>query len=125
GVRGFGCKAVAPGVGAEPVAELGAAIARVAAEADAAEQGVGCFASRDRERDAATLRPPRDARRDPACRERDGVGAGHREEVARDAAIAGAVRDRFGVVEAQLAEREAIGDEQRWARANVEHGGGP
>ena len=55
--RGLGREAAAPRVDAEPVAELGAAIAREPAQLTRCRGARRDVAARDRERDAAALRP--------------------------------------------------------------------
>jgi len=118
-VRCLGRVALAPALGTEPVAELRAAIARVTAQADAADQQVRRLALGDRERQAATLPPPREPADDPPRRERDRIGRWHRDQVAGDPLVTGPLRDRARIVEAKLAQGEALRDDQRRPGADL------
>ncbi len=112
----LGRDALAPLRRDDPVAELGAAIADEAAQAHRADQLLGLGVAGDREGEPAAGAPPVDPARDPALRERDRIRARHRDQVTRDAAIAGPRRDGLGIGDAQLAEQQALGDERRRTR---------
>jgi zinc protease len=113
GARGLGREPMAPRPGREPVPELGAAIAGVAAQAHRAEQVLGLAGGGDGVGHTAAERPPADAVEDPVARERDRVRRRDLDQVLRDPRIARAGGHRGGVAGAQLAKHQACRGEGR------------